>query len=175
MKIYIIDSLLSKKEIFSIFFVLISCTKENLPINKKISLQGTYVFDNVSVTIVDNSEISNRAYYDSGAIFINPNDVKGVDTIIPDFSLMKIQQNKVFFDAEIYNQDTIWNVSYDCMYNHIFSYKGGLLTFYPQGSKRDWAIESINGKEFVIAPPLFWPYSNNGPAYSLVFKLLKVK
>jgi hypothetical protein len=166
------------KYIYLIFLslsFLLSCSKEKLPVNKKISLQGTYMFDNVSVTIVDNSEISNRAYYDSGVIFINPNDVKGVDTIIPDFSLMKIDQNKVYFDAHIFNQDTTWNVSYDCVYNDIYSYQGGLLTFYPLGTKRDWTIESINGKEFVITPPLIWPNSNNGPAYSLVFKLLKVK
>ncbi len=89
--------------------------------------------------------------------------------------MMKIQNNKVFFDAEILKEDTIWNVSYDCTYNDIYSYKGALMTFFPSGTKRDWNIESINGKEFVINPPLIWPNSNNGPAYCLVFKLQKLK
>lgn len=164
------------KYIYFIFFYLFfSCTKEKLPINQKISLEGTYVFDNVTVSIIDNSEKQGGAYYDNGAIFVNPYDVNGIDTIITDFSLMKIQNNKVFFGAEVSNEDTVWHVSYDCSHNDIYSYKGALMTFYPQGTKRDWGIESINGKEFVINPPLIWPNSNNGPAYCLVFKLQKVK
>ena len=115
---------------YYLFFLLFifSCTKEKLPISRKISLQGTFVFDNVTVSIIDNSVKKGSAFYDKGSVFINPYDVKGIDTIITDYSMMKIQNNKVFFDAEILKEDTIWNVSYDCTYNDIYSYKGALMT-----------------------------------------------
>jgi hypothetical protein len=163
-----------KNIFYFLVFLFYSCTKEKLPVSSKVSIQGTYVFNSVNASVVDNSVSKSNAYYDSGAIFINPYDVKGIDTIITNFSLMKIKNNKVFFDAEIMKGDTIWNVSYDCSYNDLYTFKGTLLTFYPQGTKRDWEVETANGKEFVIIPPLVWPNSNNGPAYSFVFKLKKI-
>jgi hypothetical protein len=159
---------------FIIGFLFFSCEKERLPESKKISIAGLYVFKKVTISIIDNSTQKGNAYYDNGMTFINPNEVDGLDTIITDFSLIKIKNNKIYLNAEILNTDTIWETSYDCEYSDFDSFNGGNLTFYPIGSKRDCYIESFNGKEYVINPPLIWPYSSSGPAYSLVYLLQKI-
>ena len=151
-----------------------SCEKENLPVSKKFSISGLYVFKKITISIIDNSTQKGSACYENGMTFINQNEVNGLDTIITDFSLMKIKNNKIYFNANIINNDTTWKTSYDCLYNDIYSFKGGQLTFYPMGSKRDCYIETPNGIEFVMNPPLIWPYASNGPAYSLVYLLQKI-
>jgi hypothetical protein len=155
-------------------FLIFSCEKEKLPESKKISITGLYVFKKITITIIDNSTQKGSAYYENGMTFINQNEVNGLDTIITDFSLIKIKNNKIFFNAEITNTDTIWKTTYDCVYSNLYSFHGGQITFYPIGSKRDCYVESINGKDFVINPPLIWPYASNGPAYSLIYLLQKI-
>ena len=157
-----------------IVLLFFSCEKERLPERKRISVTGLYVFKKVTVTVVDNSLQNNNAYYENGMTFINPNEVTGLDTIITDFSLMKIKNNKIYLDAEILNTDTIWKTSYECEYSDFDSFHGGYFTFYPLGSRRDCYVESSNSKEYIINPPLIWPYSSNGPDYSLVYLIQKI-
>lgn len=156
-------------------FLFFSCEKEKLPETKKFSISGVYVFKKITVTIIDNTIQPGSAYFEKGMTFYNSNEVIGLDTIITDFSLMKVKNNKIYFNAEITSKDTTWKTSYDCMYSDLYSFKDGQLTFYPMGSKRDCYIETPNGIEFVLNPPLIWPYANNGPAYSLVYLLQKIK
>ena len=155
--------------------VFLSCEKEGLPIDKKYTLNGVYVFKRVSISIVDNATKSGSNYFQNGAVFTNPNEVSGLDTIITDFSLLKVKNNKIFLNAEIQNLDTIWNAIYECSHSDIYSYSGGKLVFYPLGTVRNCTVESVNGKEFVLNSPLFWPYSSNGPAYNVIYYLQKIE
>ncbi len=158
-----------------ISFVFLSCEKEELPTDTKFNLNGLYVFKKVSISIVDNSNSSGNNYFQNGAVFINPNEIDGLDTIITDFSLLKIQNNKIYLNAEIKNLDTIWKVNYECAYSEVYSFSGGKLVFYPFGSVRNCTVESVNGKEFVLNSPLIWPYSSNGPAYNVIYFLKKIE
>lgn len=157
-----------------ILLMLLSCQKEQLPKNKTFSLSGLFVFRKVKVSIVDNSTYSGNTIFENGQTFINENEASGFDSITTDFSLIMIKKNKIFLNPEIKNLDTLWKINYDCFYTEIYSNIGGKLVFYPNGSKRDFTIESLNGKDFIINPPMIWPYSNNGPAFNLIYVLQKI-
>ena len=77
-----------------LFFL--SCEKEGLPIDKKYTLNGVYIFKTVSISIVDNSTKSGSNYFQNGAVFTNPNEISGLDSIITDFSLLKVKKKEQF-------------------------------------------------------------------------------
>lgn len=158
-----------------LILTIFSCEKEGIPVSKKYTLNGIYIFKKVSISIVDNSTKTSNAFYQNGEVFINPSEVDGLDTIVTDFSLLKISKNKIYFNAEIKNLDTLWRSIYECSHSEVFTYSSGTLIFYPFGSVRNCMVESANGKDFVINPPIIWPYSNNGPAYNLIYIIQKVK
>lgn len=158
-----------------ILLTIYSCEKEGIPTSKKYTLNGIYIFKKVSISIVDNSTKSGNSFYQNGDIFINPSEVDGLDTIITDFSLLKISNNKIYFNAEINNSDTLWQSYYECLHSDVYTYSSGTLVFYPFGSVRNCMVESANGIDFVINPPLIWPYANNGPAYNLIYLIQKIK
>jgi hypothetical protein len=154
--------------------LLISCEKEKLPINKSIGMEGTYVFKKVIFSIADNSSKSESNYYQKGDTFLNLDIIDGIDTIITDFSLMRINNSNIYFDAKIYNKDTIWKNQYFSIVENPTTYGLGVIDFYVIGTRRRWNVETLNGKEISIITPLIWPYGSNGPAYSTVFLLNKI-
>lgn len=164
------------KPLLSIFLftLLLSCEKEKLPVNKSFGLDGTYVFKKVIFSIADNSSKSQSNYYQKGDTFLNLDIIDGIDTIITDFSLMRINNSNIYFDAKIYNKDTIWSNQYYSKIINPTTYALGNIDFYVIGTRRRWNIETMDGKEFSIITPLIWPYGSNGPAYSTVFQLKKL-
>lgn len=157
---------------FLYFFLLSSCVKQaTVP---KMNIQGTYEFEQVMYSTVDNYTSAQNYLFSNGSTFINPNEFAGLDTIKTSSSLVKITQGLINFNALITLNDTLWGQSYPAQNTCLLTNDNPYFSFYPFGMKRIWKLIDYNDSTLVIAASTQWPQSNAGPAYQTTYRLKKL-
>jgi hypothetical protein len=158
--------------LLSIPLLIVSCVKYKKPITYDIS--GTYRFEQVIYSTVGNYTEATNLLYKDGAVFINPNEFPGLDTIRTTISLVNIQKGQIQFNALITPIDTLWGQSYQSQNSCILSNENPYFSFYPFGMKRVWKLIDYSDSTLVVSASTQWPQANAGPGFNTTYRLKKL-
>lgn len=139
-----------------------------------MNIQGTYEFEQVIYSTVDNYTESQNYLFSNGSTFINQNEFPGLDTIKTSSSMVKITQGQIYFNALVTPNDTLWGQSYPAQNTCLLTTDNPYFSFYPFGMKRIWKLIDYSDSTLVIAASTQWPQSNAGPAYQTTYRLKKL-
>ena len=165
-------------KLYNIFIAIIiflfanGCSKRK-PI-EVYTLNGTYKIKKVIFSAVDNYQNIDNQYYVNGLLFVNPQEVKGLDSIVTDFSCVKIEEDKVHFNQLVTGLDTVWKNTYFASDAENIYRTNPYYYFYPKGSKRIWKIIDKTDSVLTIDASTQWPLGNVGAGYSTILLLKKL-
>ena len=155
-----------------IFLIANGCSKET-PI-EVYKLIGTYKIKKVIFSTIDNYQNADHQYYANGQLFVNPQEVKGLDSIITDFSCIKIEDGKINFNQLVTGIDTSWQYTYFASDTESIKITDPYFSFYPLGSKRTWKIIDKTDSILTVDASTQWPVGNVGAGYSTILLLKKI-
>lgn len=155
-------------------FSSIGCIKVKPAQSDIHSINGTFKFRKVLRSSIDNYQTEVQQYFNNGQLFTNPLEVKGLDSIYTDFSLVKIENGFIYLNQYISGMDTTWTQIYSAQEQASVKKSDPYYCFYPNGMKRIWKVIDFSDSTLIIDASTQWPNSNSGAAYSTTFFLEKL-